>query len=143
MHGGHSQLYGPPNRHLSSLCPVTSRLPPDPDAITRPEAAKLLGIGEYAVARLRREGLLTEVRGGRRLYSRSEVEAFLKNPWINGREAAKILGVSHNRVSQLAAAEKIPVHRTKSGKRVYRSGQIRVVASSRIIARSNLPRDDV
>ena len=110
---------------------MTARLPRDPDAITRPEAAALLGIGERGVARLRREGLLVEVRGGRRLYSRSEVEAFLEDPWINGVEAARILGVSHNRVSQLAAAEKIPAHLTASGQRVYRANQMKVVANAR------------
>lgn len=83
------------------------------------------------MARLRREGLLTEHRGGRRPYSRSEVEAFQKNPWLSGREAAKILEISHNRVSQLAAKKKIPVHRTRSGKRVYRKLQIQVVANAR------------
>lgn len=90
-----------------------------------------MGVSERTIARLRREGLLTEVRGGRRLYSRSEVDAFLENPWINGREAAKILGVSHNRVSQLAAAEKIPAHRTTSGRRVYRLRQLEIVAHAR------------
>ena len=111
---------------------MTARLPRDPDAITRPEAARLLGVGEGTVARYRREGLLIAERGGRKLYSRTDVESFLDNPWLSGREAARILGVSHNRVSQLANDEKIPVHYTRSGKRVYRLRQIEVVARARV-----------
>jgi hypothetical protein len=42
-----------------------------------------------------------------------------------------ILGVSHARVSQLAAAEKIPVHVTASGRRMYRQRQLEVVANAR------------
>jgi hypothetical protein len=110
---------------------VTARLPPHPDAITRAEAAALLGVGEAAVGRLRREGLLTKGLGGRRLYSRSEVEAFIADPWLNGVQAAEILGVSHVRVSQLATEEKIPVHVTVSGRPVYPMRQLEVVANAR------------
>jgi predicted site-specific integrase-resolvase len=53
------------------------------------------------------------------------------NPWITGVEAAAILGVSHVRVSQLAANGKIPVHLTQSGERVYRRQQIEVVSNAR------------
>jgi DNA-binding transcriptional MerR regulator len=115
---------------------VTARLPYDPDAITRPEVARLLGVGEATVARYRREGLLVEERGGRRLYSRTEVESFLDNPWLSGRGAARILGVSHNRVSQLANDDKIPVHHTRSGRRVYRKLQVEVVARARATSRA-------
>jgi predicted site-specific integrase-resolvase len=110
---------------------VTPRLPRDPDAITRAQAAAILGVGEGTVVRWRREGLLNEQRGGRRLYSRSEAEAVAANPWLTGVQAAEILGVSHVRVSQLADAGKIPVHVTRSGQRVYRKEQIEVVAHAR------------
>ena len=63
---------------------ITRRLPLDADAINRAEAATVLGVGEALVARLRREGLLSEVRGGRCMYSRAEVEAFAADPWLNG-----------------------------------------------------------
>lgn len=75
-------------------------------------------------------GLLTQLEGYPS-YSRADVQEFIDNPWLNGRQAAQILGVSHNRVSQLAAAEKIPVHRTTSGRRVYRQKQLEVVARAR------------
>lgn len=110
---------------------MTPRLPEDPDAITRAVDAAILGVGESVVARYRREGLLVEERGGRRLYSSAEVESVRDDPRLTGRETAAILGVSHNRVSQLAKAYKIPVHLTPSGQRVYRRQQIEVVARAR------------
>jgi hypothetical protein len=109
---------------------VTPRKPRNPDAITLAEAARLLGLTEIRVTRLRREGLLTRL-AGYPSYSRTEVEAFIDNKWLNGRQAALVLGVTHNRVSQLAADEKIPVHHTKSGRRVYRLHQLEVVAQAR------------
>lgn len=109
---------------------VTPRKPRDPDAITLAEAARLLGLTEIRVTRLRREGLLRRLPGYPS-YSRSDVREFIDNPWLNGRQAALVLGVTHNRVSQLAADEKIPVHLTKSGKRVYRLRQLEVVARAR------------
>jgi predicted XRE-type DNA-binding protein len=90
----------------------------------------MLGLSEVTVTRLRREGLLIQL-DGYPSYSRADVQEFIDNPWLNGRQAALVLGVSHNRVSQLAAAEKIPVHLTKSGKRVYRLRQLDVVARAR------------
>lgn len=109
---------------------VTPRKPVDPDAITLATAAELLDISEHQVTRLRRQGLLIRL-DGYPSYSRSDVQAFIDDPWLNGRQAALVLGVSHNRVSQLAAAEKIPVHHTTSGKRVYRLRELEVVAEAR------------
>ena len=110
---------------------VTRPLPLDADAIGRAEAAAVLGVGEESVARLRREGLLNEVRGGRRMYSRAEVEAFAADPWLNGVGAAQVLGVTRTRVSQLASADKIPFRFTRSGKRAFRKSQLQVVANAR------------
>jgi DNA-binding transcriptional MerR regulator len=109
---------------------MTARKPRNPDAITVAEAAQLLGLSQFRVTRLRREGLLTKL-DGYPSYSRSDVQAFIDNPWINGVQAAIILGVSHVRVSQLAAAEKVPVHHTATGRRVYRLQQLEVVAHAR------------
>jgi len=105
----------------------------------------ILGVGESTVVRWRREGLLNEQRGGRRLYSRAEAEAVAANLWLTGVQAAEILGVSHVRVSQLADACKIPVHVTRSGQRVYRKEQIAVVANAREVRarlREGAPVDD-
>ncbi|MEV7395691.1 hypothetical protein [Aeromicrobium sp. NPDC092404] len=109
---------------------MTPRKPRDPDAITLAQAAELLRLSEIRVTRLRREGLLIQL-SGYPSYSRSDIEEFLDNPWLNGVQAASILGVSHHRVSQLAAADRIPAHRTASGKRIYRLRQIEVVANAR------------
>jgi hypothetical protein len=109
---------------------MTAPKPRDPDAITLAEAAQLLGLSEIRVTRLRREDLLTKL-DGYPSYSRSDVQAFIDNPWINGVQAATILGVSHVRVSQLATDEKVPVHHTASGRRVYRLRQLEVVAHAR------------
>lgn len=90
----------------------------------------MLGLSTLRVTRLRREGLLVRLKGYPS-YSRLDVEAFVDNPWLNGRQAAVVLGVSHNRVSQLAAEERIPVHHTTSGHRAYRMKQLTVVANAR------------
>lgn len=109
---------------------MTPRKHRDPDAITLTDAASMLGLPEVTVTRLRREGLLSRLPGYPS-YSRSDVREFIDNPWLNGRQAALVLGVSHNRVSQLAADGKIPVHRTESGKRIYRLRELEVTAVAR------------
>jgi hypothetical protein len=120
----------PSSSRAGILDVVTPRKSVDPDAITLNKAARMLGMSEIQVSRLRREGLLIRLPG-LPSYSRADVEEFIDNPWLIGRQAAMILGVSHNRVSQLAAAEKIPTHFTRSGKRVYRQRQLEVVANAR------------
>jgi len=113
---------------------MTRRKSRDPDAITLAETAALLGLGETRVSRLRREGLLIRL-DGYPSYSRANAIEFLENPWLNGAQAAVVLGVSHTRVSQLANDEKIPVHLTASGQRVYRLMQLEVVAHARALRR--------
>lgn len=71
------------------------------------------------VTRYRREGLLGTLDGYPSC-SRCEVEAILADPWLTGTRAAHVLGVSRTRVSQLANADRIPVHIARSGKRYYR-----------------------
>lgn len=107
------------------------RKPTDPDAITLREAAEIVGVSTETIRRWKREGLVMGYRHGRTAYSRSEALSLRENPWITGVAAARILGVGHVRVSQLASASKIPVHETPSGERVYRKLQIEVVANAR------------
>lgn len=122
---------------------MTPRKPRDPDAITLEEAAALLGLTPFRVTRLRREGLLVRLEG-HPTYSRSDVQEYLENPWLTGVQAAIILGVSHARVSQLAAAERIPAHVLPSGRRVYRQRQLEVVARARSLRRDGgVPGADV
>jgi excisionase family DNA binding protein len=109
---------------------MTAPKPRDPDAITLVEAAKLLSISTHRVTQLRRDGLLLRLPGYPS-YSRADVENLIDNPWLNGSQAAEVLGVSRTRVYQLADSEKIPVHHTASGRRVYRLRQLEVVAHAR------------
>lgn len=111
---------------------MTPRKPVDPDAISLAEAAGMLGISDMRATRLRREGLLVKL-DGYPSYSRKDVQEFIDNPWLNGAQAALLLGVSHTRVSQLANADLIPVHLTVSGQRVYRMRQLEVVANARTV----------
>lgn len=111
---------------------MTPRKPRNHDAITLAEAAQLLGVSEIRVSALRRDGLLVRLEGYPS-YSRTDVQEFIDNPWINGGQAAVVLGVSHSRVSQLADDERIPVHHTRAGRRVYRLKQLEVVANARAL----------
>ena len=110
--------------------PVTPRKPVNSDAITLTQAAELLEVPLGAVENLRRQGLLKTLTG-HPSYSRADVLDVADNPWLNGTQAAAVLGVTRTRVYQLAIAEKIPVHHTKNGRRVYRLRQLQVVARAR------------
>jgi DNA-binding transcriptional MerR regulator len=109
---------------------MTPRKVPNPDAITIEEASKISGLSIHVLRRFRREGLLSRLQG-RTTYSRVEVQQLVDDPWLSGVQAAELLGVSHVRVSQLANRDKIPVHLTNSGQRVYRRSQLEVVANAR------------
>ena len=109
---------------------MTPRKPVNPDAIAQARACELLNMKPKTVQRLRRQGLLVTLPGYPS-YSLADVQAFVEDPWLNGSQAAAVLGVSRSRVSQLADAEKIPVRLTAGGRRVYRLRQLEVVAHAR------------
>lgn len=109
---------------------MTPRKPRDPDAITRDQAAHVLGLTPDQVTRLRRHGLLVDL-GTYPTYSLDDVLEVAADPWLDGVEAAKILGVSRTRVAQLAIAERIPSHVSPLGRRWYRQRQLEVVANAR------------
>lgn len=100
------------------------------NAITRTEAAGLLGLSTAQVTRLRREGLLGTL-DGYPSYSLADIENFIEDPWLTGLQAAEVLGVSHVRVTQLANAGRIPVQVSPSGRRWYRQAQLETVANAR------------
>ena len=50
----------------------------------------MLGLSEVTVSRLRREGLLIQL-DGYPSYSRTDVQEFIDNPWLNGRQAALVV----------------------------------------------------
>jgi excisionase family DNA binding protein len=110
---------------------MTRRKEPNPDAITLTAAADLLDLPTWTVTWLRSEGLLGPRLEGNPSYSRSAVEAFLANPFINGSSAAKVLGVTRTRVYQLAEADRIPYFKSPSGRHWYRVKQLEVVANAR------------
>lgn len=109
---------------------MTPRRPKNSDAVTAEEVAAILGVGISQVYRYRRDGLLSRQAGNPR-FSRTEAVAIADDPWLSGREAALLLGVSHTRVSQLANEDRIPFHEGPTGTRYYRTKQLRVVANAR------------
>lgn len=109
---------------------MTKRRAPNPDAVKAEEVAEILSVGISTVYRYRRDGLLTRLPGNPR-FSRAEAEAIAADPWLSGTEAAVVLGVSRVRVAQLAKADRIPFYEGPSGRRYYRTKQLKVVANAR------------
>ncbi len=121
------------------------------DGVTQAQAAEVLGVHPTTVARLVRAGELTAYGSphARRRLSRAEVEALAlsRHPsrgkhrrdgdgyWVGRAEAARILGVTPGRVSQLVKAERIPHERAADGSRVFRRQQLEVVANARLSRR--------
>lgn len=116
---------------------MTPRKPVNPDAITQPEAANILGAPISTVQRLIRHGVLHRVPGQFPSLSKTEVEERLRNPqpseWVTGNEAARILGLSKTRVWQLALKDLLPWEYAASGRRRYRRAQIEVISRARQI----------
>ena len=114
---------------------MTPRKPANPDAITQPEAAKILGVPTSSVARLIRHGALHRVPGQFPSLSKTEVEERARNPkpseWVTGTEAAHILGLSRTRVWQLALKDLLPWEYATNGRRRYRRSQIEVISRAR------------
>ena len=114
---------------------MTSRKPLNPDAITREEAARILGVKYGTVSRLIDAGILHRVPGQHPSLSRAEVEGQADHPhrseWITGTEAASILGISKTRVWQLALKDLLPWEFADNGRRRYRRAQIEVISRAR------------
>lgn len=109
---------------------MTPERSPNSDAMTAQIVAAILGVSIGRVYRYRRDGLLTTLEGNPR-FSKREAEAIADDPWLSGREAAAVVGVSHVRVSQLAYADRIPFYEAPSGTRYYRTKQLSVVPNAR------------
>lgn len=116
---------------------MTPRKPFNPDAISHIEAAQILGVTVKGVQRLLRDGALHRVPDQHPSLSRVEVEQEARDPhqsvWINGPEAAAILGISKTRVWQLALKDLLPWEFGVNGRRRYRRSQIEVISRSRQI----------
>lgn len=119
------------------------------DAVTQDEAAHILGVAKSTLRRWMAAGVLPS--GRRRAYrqlGRAEVEALAlsryramrpdRDPysyWVNTMQAARILGVNHSRVQQLADAGRVPYEVTPAGVRLFRRHQLEVVGNARLARR--------
>lgn len=109
--------------------------------LTAAQAAEIINATPNAVYRLVYKGDLAKPvkhqRGGLQLVDveRASLDRYRpgrrRHPyWCRAREAAEILGISVSRVGQLAAEGRLPfvVHH---GQRLYRRGQLEVIANAR------------
>jgi excisionase family DNA binding protein len=111
---------------------------PPPIGISDAEVAEILGVRELSVSRLVGRGVPHKPAKGRnRALDRVEVERIAleryrpSHPyWLTTREAADFLGVTRERVRQLAVDDRLPcvVH---DGRRYYRRHQVEVIANAR------------
>jgi hypothetical protein len=119
-------------------------LRPSTDQVTLSEAAVILGCSISTVRRLVVTALnrMGNPRDDSSL-ARAAVEALATevyswrlhlddaNPyWLTGQRAADTLGLSRARLSQLASDNRIPFVRHQDGTRMYRRGQLEMIASS-------------
>lgn len=122
---------------------------PSEDQVTLTEATGILGC---SVSTVRRLVVTARTRHGNRdqgdRLRRTTVEDLATevycwrlhlddpNPyWLTGQRAADALGLSRARLSQLAAENRIPFVRHQDGTRLYRRGQLELIASSGALGR--------
>jgi excisionase family DNA binding protein len=112
------------------------------DPVTLDEAAWILGVARSTVQIMVLDGRLeAHGKSGQRRLSQADVEALametydwwghrdeLDSYWVTCRRAAQILGVCHQRVSQLADKDRIPFVRHASGRRLFRRAQMEVMS---------------
>ncbi len=107
--------------------------------LTQAQAADLLGVSVARIAELVGEGRLTPVaKYAKAGLLRADVERRTLERWKPGdptwlttTEVAEVLGVTRARVSQLAERGFIPYERHPDGRRLFRPGQVEVVARAR------------
>jgi hypothetical protein len=118
--------------------------------VNQPEAAHILGCSVHKVRTLIAAGELTGgPRYRHRSLDRAEVEHLAVRTWgqprggvddgtsywITTPEVAAILQVNRNRVSQLVVRGFLPCVRTPKGRRLFRRGQVEVIANARLSRR--------
>jgi hypothetical protein len=115
------------------------------DAVTLEQAGRILGVARSTVqlwviaGRIQSHG-----RREHRMLSQGDVEQLatlvydwrdhLHDPtsyWVTGKDAAAVLGFSHQRLGQLAVQERVPYIQHVDGVRLYRRAQLETVANSR------------
>lgn len=113
------------------------------DPVTFDEAARILGVARSTVQRMVLDCRLTsygQANTHHRL-SQGEVESLATriyqwwehvhdadSYWVTGAQAASVLGVSRQRVQQLAAADRLPFVGHETGTRLFRRSQLEVLA---------------
>jgi excisionase family DNA binding protein len=116
-----------------------------PDGLTHAEAAEILDCSPAAVRRLIRSGAL---RGGpphlQRRLRRDQVEQLAaerwrrqsgprstgsQSYWVGTTEAARMLGVSPERVRLLAASGQLPSLTAAGGQRIFRRLQVQMIGA--------------
>ena len=116
---------------------MTAKKPTNPDAMTRHEAAEILGVSIAQIPKLIRDGLLDRVKGQHPSLSRAQVEEQARNPrpteWVNVTEAALILDLSRTRVGQMSDKDLLPFEIAVSGRRRFRRTQVEVISRARQI----------
>lgn len=87
---------------------------------------------------VRRGDLATPGKWVKAGLSRADVEALSLRRWRPGSptwltttQVATQLGVTPRRIRQLSAADRLPFERNPAGRRLYRPGQVRVIARAR------------
>jgi len=107
--------------------------------LTQAQAADLLGVSTARVAELVGQGRLTPVakyaKAGllRADVERRSLERWRPGDptWLTTTQVAEVLGVTQPRVSQLARRGFLPYEQAPDGRRVFRPGQVRVIAQAR------------
>ena len=123
-------------RRATTEAPYARRVPHPVDRMTHAEAAELLGVHPGSVARWVVEGKLRPVSPYAKAgLLRADVEQLSLERWHEGApwwltaaQVAERLGVTRPRVYQLSDAGRLPYERTPDGRRLYRPGQVEVIA---------------
>lgn len=104
---------------------MPSSFEPPGAVLPRVKAAELLGVSKRRLDTMLRHGILPTLALG-------DVPAAREDRWITAGEAAAILGVNRQRVTQLVEAGRLPcVQPAPMARRWFRRGQVEVIANAR------------
>jgi excisionase family DNA binding protein len=101
------------------------RPPKNPELVSAPEAARLLGISRQRVHILAKEGSLESLVRGRHLYitkrslSLRRAQLVQEENMLTADEAARVLGVETRRIYKWVARGRLPFRRTKQRRLLF------------------------
>jgi len=109
------------------------------ERLTYAQAAEMLGVHEITVLRMVRRGdLSTKAKWAKTGLFRADVEQLSlqrwrpgKHTWLTTTQVGRQLGVSRSRIFQLSNAGMLPFRLNPQGRRLFRPGQIAVIARAR------------